>query len=614
MGISCSLKSHFSQKAYLILGFFYFFYSAAYSQNQTPIDSLELVYTMNNFEEPIRLKILQTLAADHEDPQKKLAFSIELIQTAQALDSMYYLYDGFLQKGTALRLKSDLTQALESYFQAAKIAIDTKSYRDLGIVNIAIADVYSIMGNHKNAVKYYHDAIDILREENDSILFASALENLGDEYLTVDKPDSALLIFEESGAIFRALNYEPGIGYNLGNIGIAYAEQGKDDLAKANMNEAIKILEKLEDYYPISVYLTYMSDIYFKQDDWNTALSYAHNSLDLAKRYALKEQISDSYLQISKLHEQAGNLAESHRYYKNHIAYKDSVSNIASVQQMADIRTEFEISQKQIEVDLLNEQKRNQQLIVIASVIAFVLLFLLAMGLYRRFYYIRKTNTIIADEKHRSDKLLLNILPEETAHELKQSGKVRAKKFDSVTVLFTDFKGFTHYAENLSPEKLVESVDFYFSKFDEIMEKHGLEKIKTVGDAYMCAGGLHSSTKDHAAKMVQAALEISEFVSEAKKNNKTAQTRFDIRIGINTGPVVAGVVGTKKFAYDIWGDTVNIASRMESNSEPGKINISENTYTLIKGEFDCMYRGEIEVKNIGIMKMYFVNNMKDNDA
>lgn len=607
MGYPFTVKSSFIGKAYIILGFFYFLSLSGYSQNQTPADSLEAIYTEGEYEERNRLRILKDLATTLEDPEKKLAYSIELINTAHTLDSISYLYDGFLQQGTALRLKSDLSEALESYFQAAKIAVAEKLNRELGIVNIAIADVYSIMGNHNNAVQYYHSAIDILRDEDDSLGFASALENLGDEYLIVDKPDSALLIFKESGEIFSALNYEIGIAYNSGNVGIAYAEQGKDALAEANMNKAIKILEKLEDYYPISVYLTYMSDIYLKKNDWHTALSYTEKSLVLAERYGLKEQISDANLQLSELHEQAGNSEESNKYYREHIAYKDSVNNIASVQQMSDLRADFEISQKQIEVDLLNAQKENQQIIVIATVVALGLIFLLALGLYRRYYYIQKTNSIIEEEKNRSDNLLRNILPEDTAQELKQSGKVQAKKFESITVLFTDFEGFTHYSENLSPEKLVESVDFYFSKFDEIIENHGLEKIKTVGDAYMCAGGLHSSTMDHATKMLSAALEISQFVKDAKENDDSQQASFEIRIGINTGPVVAGVVGTKKFAYDIWGDTVNIASRMESNSEPGKINISENTYELIKEQFDCEYRGDIEVKNRGSMKMYFVN-------
>ena len=142
------------------------------------------------------------------------------------------------------------------------------------------------------------------------------------------------------------------------------------------------------------------------------------------------------------------------------------------------------------------------------------------------------------------------------------------------------------------------------------MEKYGLEKIKTIGDSYMCAGGLPFATEDHAQKMVHAAFEIIAFVEASKKINGATHTHFDIRIGINTGPVVAGVVGSKKFSYDIWGDTVNVASRMESMSQPGRINISEKTYALIKNEFKCTYRGEIEAKNKGKLKMYFVNSAK----
>jgi len=598
------------RRAYLTLGFFLIVCWSLYGQGTTTLDSLESAYRQGNFQEGDRLSILKQLAIGHEDPHKKITFSSELIEAAQASDSIHYLYDGFLQKGNALRLKSDLTQALESFFQATEIAIDEKLNRQLGIVYIAIADVYSIMENHDTAINYYQIAIDILREENDSIAVGSALLNAGDEYFNQGKLDSAMIFFHESGEIFRTLNYEVGLAYNLGNIGMVYAEQGKDDSAKANMNEAINILEKLEDYYPISVYLTYISEIYLTQDDWNTALSYAQRSLELATRYGLKDQISDANLQISELYEQAGNIGESFKYYKDHTTYKDSVNNIVSVQQMANLRADFEIAQKQIEVDLLNQQKKTQRIIVIAIIIALVLIGLLALGLYKRNRFIQKTNLVIEEEKNRSENLLLNILPKQTAQELKEFGKVKANKFESVTVLFTDFEGFTHYSENLSPEELVEGVDFYYSKFDDIMEKYGLEKIKTVGDAYMCAGGLPFPTEDHASKMVSAAFEIAEFVNDSKQTTSQNGARFDIRIGINTGPVVAGVVGTKKFAYDIWGDAVNIASRMESNSKPGKINISENTYELIKGAFDCEYRGEIEVKNRGMMKMYFVNKPK----
>ena len=206
--------------------------------------------------------------------------------------------------------------------------------------------------------------------------------------------------------------------------------------------------------------------------------------------------------------------------------------------------------------------------------------------------------------------LLLNILPSDTAQELKENGKVKAKRFESVTVMFTDFEGFTSKSMGFSPERLVTSVDYYFSAFDKIIGKYGLEKIKTIGDAYMCAGGLPFPSEDHPRKVIAAAQEILEFMESVDNKNDPEIAHFETRIGINTGPVVAGVVGTRKFAYDIWGDTVNVAARMESNSKPGKINISQNTYDLVKEHYDCSFRGKIDVKNHGNMKMYYVNGRK----
>jgi adenylate cyclase len=437
------------------------------------------------------------------------------------------------------------------------------------------------------------------------------LLNAGDDYFNSGKLDSAIIYTAESALIFEKINYPIGQAYSLGNAGMIYAEQERDKLAEVNINKAIAILEELEDYYPITVYLTYMSDIYLRKNDFHTALNYAKRSLELATHYGLKEQISDANLKLSELYEQSGELATSYKYYKDHIVYRDSVKNIETVEKMADQRTNYEVSQKQTEVDLLEQRRKNQRIVTIAIASALFIIGLLAVGLYRRNKFIRKTKQIIVEERDRSDNLLLNILPEETALELKQKGKVKAKKYDAVTILFTDFKGFTSYSEKLSPEALVETIGFYFSKFDAIIEKHGLEKIKTIGDAYMCAGGLHDNEKDHASRMVLAALEIAAFVEETKNDKAASELTFDIRMGINTGPVVAGVVGTHKFAYDIWGDAVNVASRMESNSEPGKINISENTFELIKDSFDCVFRGEIEAKNRGSLKMYFVEGIKN---
>ncbi len=596
---------------YLLIGFFFGNIHITSSQDQKLVDSLTIIYQQGKLESTEKLELLRNLSFHSaNDLELSLSYADELISLSDQENNFLYLYRGYSQKGQTYRLAGDLTLALDAFFKSAKAALNLKDNAYEGGAYLTIADVYSEMGNSNNSQIYYTKSIDILRNTRDTLTLATALLNAGDEALNIKKYDTALSYFEESGLLFERANYLIGTAYNKGNIGMVYAEQGKDSLATSNINEAIVILEELEDYSPISEYLTFMSDIYLKQNDWPTALSYSQRSLVLAKKYGLKKQISESNLQLSKLYEEAGDPAASYKYYKEHILYRDSVKNIEAVQQMADQRTNYEVAQKQVEVDLADQRRKNQRNISIATAIALLLFLIMAIGLYRRNKFIRKTKQLIEEEKERSENLLLNILPEETAQELKEKGKVKAKKYDAVTVLFTDFKGFTSYSEKLSPEALVETIDFYFSKFDAIVERHGLEKIKTIGDAYMCAGGLHDNEKDHAGRMISAALEITAFVEETKNDIAASELTFDIRIGINTGPVVAGVVGTHKFAYDIWGDAVNVASRMESNSEPGKINISENTFELIKDSFDCVFRGEIEAKNRGSLKMYFVEGIK----
>jgi class 3 adenylate cyclase len=210
----------------------------------------------------------------------------------------------------------------------------------------------------------------------------------------------------------------------------------------------------------------------------------------------------------------------------------------------------------------------------------------------------------LGEEKQKSEELLLNILPNEVASELKRSGRSEARQYDHVSVIFTDFVNFTSITENMSPKELVREIDIFFKGFDAIIGKNKLEKIKTIGDAYLAVCGLPELEKNHAVHAVQAAKDIVQFIREKKKEGGL----FDIRIGINSGPVVAGIVGVKKFAYDIWGDTVNTAARMEQNSEAGKINISGSTYELVKDHFECEHRGKIAAKNKGEIDMYFVKS------
>ena len=590
----------------ICVGLFFILSIESHSQDQSKADSIKKLYWSGNFLKAEYLE-LDLISQFETNPDSSLFYADLLVEKAkyiQPVDSSFKAYRmGYLAKGNALLFKGENSEAIQSFLNSLEYSKKSRDERFIGLIKVSIADTYVIMGNDEFAELYYNEGIDILRKIPDSTNLAGALLNAGDWLITVKSFEKALLNFKESSLIYDKQKNLLGKAYNLGNIGIVYAEQNKDDLAEQNINEAITILEKLEDYYPISVYLTYLADIYAGKNNFDPAFKYAKKSLDLSKNYGLKEQISEANLKLSELHEAAGNENLALGYFKDYIVYRDSIRNVEEVQKISNAMTKQAMTERDLEF-----QKRKNQRIALWSALGILLLIgFLAVNLFKQNRFVKKTNIVIANEKQRSDELLLNILPEDTAKELKDKGSVEAKKYEAVTVFFSDFKGFTKYAENLSPETLVKTIDHYFSKFDSIIEKYGLEKIKTIGDAYMAAGGLNHNNEDHAKNMILAAQEMIDFVFKTKHDKNTDST-FDIRIGINTGPVVAGVVGTKKFAYDIWGDTVNIAARMESSSEPGRINISEDTYKLIKDDFNCNFRGKLAVKNRGELNMYFVNS------
>ncbi|MEM7184814.1 MAG: adenylate/guanylate cyclase domain-containing protein [Spirochaetota bacterium] len=230
------------------------------------------------------------------------------------------------------------------------------------------------------------------------------------------------------------------------------------------------------------------------------------------------------------------------------------------------------------------------------------------------YFFWKETNSSeekIIQEQEKSDKLLLNILPTEIAQELKEQGYTKPKLYSSVSVVFTDFVGFTSIAEKLSPQDLVSELDRCFSHFDSIIKKYNLEKIKTIGDSYMAAGGIPLENKTHCIDCVLAAMEIQSFMARMQKIKQEQQSDYwQLRLGIHTGPLVAGVVGEMKFAYDVWGDTVNTASRMESSSVSGEINISQSVYEVTKDLFVCEHRGKIAAKRKGNVDMYFIKGIR----
>ncbi len=588
------------QAYFFIMGLLFTIFSPCFSQDQRIADSLTLIYRKNYLKGAEKLELLRNLAFNElNNTEQALRYAEELIQLSKIAKQDLYLYRGYVQKGYRKRILGIMDEALQAYFNALKVARHIKYTQGIGATYGAIADTYSMSNNPTVAKSYYKKAIESLKFSDQSIAIATTFLNAGDEFYTTNSYDTALIYFKESARIFEKLDYPSGKAYSLGNIGMVYAKTGKHQLAERNINEAVKILELAEDHQPICDYLLSMVEIYQAKKDQTRALDYAARSLKLAEAYGLKEQISNASLSLSELYENQGNSQASLRYYKNHVAYRDSVNNLKSVQAMADLRTDFEVSEKQAEVDLLNEQKRNQRNRMIGLSIILGLISLLLGALY--WFY-----RAISREHKVSESLLLNILPVETAQELKRKGKVDAVKIDQVTVLFTDFVEFSKRAEHIEPDLLVRSIDFYFKQFDEITTRYGLEKIKTIGDAYMCASGLPTPNQASAKEVVRAAQEMLEVVQAALGSDDDL-VHFEIRIGIHTGPVVAGIVGIKKWQYDIWGDTVNIAARMESASKPGRINLSESTFQEIQDEFPCEYRGEIEVKNRGALRMYFLS-------
>jgi adenylate cyclase len=252
--------------------------------------------------------------------------------------------------------------------------------------------------------------------------------------------------------------------------------------------------------------------------------------------------------------------------------------------------------------------------VVLASLFVWAIYNHLNLSFARKLYsleqIINKRTEDLIIEKEKTEALLANVLPKNTASEIMEKGKATKIKYNFVTVLFSDIQGFTKIAEEMNPEILIDELDKFFFYFDSVVEKFGIEKIKTIGDAYMCAGGIPEKNRTNPVEVILAALEMKGYMNKLKATSEIEGMKYwDIRIGVHTGTVVAGVVGQKKLSYDIWGDTVNTASRMESSGEAGKINISGTTYEFVKEFFSCEYRGKMPVKYKGELEMYFVNGI-----
>ncbi|MEA5461116.1 adenylate/guanylate cyclase domain-containing protein [Arcicella sp. LKC2W] len=525
--------------------------------------------------------------------------------------------------------------------------------------------VYYYLGNYPKALEYYKQAVIVQEELGDKKITAALTKNIGGIYSKVEDYINAMKYFNSAFLIYKSLNDEKAIAQCLNSMGFVYSRQSNYKKAFENLSQALTIADKEKDKQIKVEVLSNLGELFYKQSDFKKALSYYNICLKDSKEINSLQYKSDSHIAIGNIYHQIGKNKESvdkckvglsiaeklgavsvekdaceclYKSYKslgkNQLAltyyekvniFEDSLHSEETSSRMMNM--EFQKQQlvdsiayvkKQNLIDLKHKEevqkKEKQRNIIIVS-----LLFMLVVagGLWSSLNFVRKSREALRIEKDRSEELLLNILPAEIADELKEKGSVNAQEFNLVSILFTDFKSFTQTAEKMTPQSLVEEINVCFKAFDLIVEKYKVEKIKTIGDAYMAAGGIPHPDENSTKNIVLAGLEMQEFVTKRVIENEQKQIPFfEMRLGIHAGPIVAGIVGVKKFQYDVWGDAVNTASRIESNGMVGKVNISETLYDLIKDDecFTFEYRGNIHAKGKGEIKMYFVEKKKPMNA
>lgn len=517
-----------------------------------------------------------------------------------------------------------------------------------------LANTFLVRNMSTEALKYYFTALPIKEQIQDSIGISSIYTNIGITYRYLNDFENALIYYQKGLEYTIGLGKDPSLDYH--NISLCYNQTQKYELAIVNELKALNgflavedtseaidcyiglglnyqaidsidqalynynLAEELSEKYDRRVasgdlYVN-MAGAYRLKGNPEKALIYAQKGLELTKESdkSLFDWHKNALKEMSKINAQLGRMEEAYRYHVQYVQLKDSLLNEEKIREAAEKELTYVYEKEQFEDSLIHIQEirqeqlktENQKKLNVLFLILGGLLFITVIVVAVAYRNKRKSNRIISEEKQRSEELLLNILPSETAEELKAQGYSKPKPYDQVTVLFTDFKGFTMIAEKLSAEELVSEIDYCFKAFDEILGKYSIEKIKTIGDAYMCVGGLPTANQTHPRDVVNAAIDIRDWMLNYYQERKNeGRIAFEIRIGVHTGPVVAGIVGLKKFAYDIWGDTVNTAARMESSGAVGKVNVSGYTRELLTNNFDFEHRGKIEAKNKGYIDMYF---------
>jgi adenylate cyclase len=591
-----------------------------------------------------------------KEPDKAIAIAQEAREISKELNYQKGEATALKNIGIVYYMQQNYVATLNNWMESLEIFKAAKD--DNGIANLLnnIAAVYKDQGVDEKALSYALESLTYAEKLNDSLRLTSSLVTIASIHHNKKDPRSL-------GYLIKALKYssKDGLGVLYGNIGEVNFDLG-EAVEKRNHDSATMYFLQALNYYELSVKADQQSvsaafsyngigKVNFKFDQMDAAIASHQKALSIAstledswnafkayqgianasfksknnavafenynKALPLAEKVNNT--DIADLYRDMAGAYQTVGDYKNALSYQQKLNEKQLEIYNADIKKKLGIidiqsnlEKQQSELAIVTKQKQIEQQQKTGFAIGLGLLCIIAIILFRNFKAKVKINKVLDKQNAEIEGLLLNILPAEVAKELQVNGTSVPKQHDDVAVLFTDFKGFTNIADRMSPQDLVSQLSECFVAFDSIIDKYGLEKIKTIGDAYMCAGGIPSKGEKNTYRIVKAAIEIQQWVEQNNmKRVRNNLEPWDIRIGVHTGPLVAGVVGKKKYAYDIWGTTVNIASRMESNGEPGKVNISAAAYQLVKEDFECVYRGKITAKNIGDIDMYFVDKELD---
>jgi len=544
--------------------------TSVHALGQTPEETEAALDSVNNKKE--QYIILLKAASDQFRyyPEESLDFAERAIQLSKDLNDRRRGAEAYSVKGFILINQNKFSQAPDPLLKAIRLRMryvkrevgqNKKLAQDYNFLGIA----YSRTGENEKADKAYQSQLKYALASPSNVERAKAAQNVGQSYL-------------------RKKNYKEAL--NL-------LKQAKVFAEKANLKRTLADIEK---------------DIATANDLLQSSLSAQEYQRELNAVSSVIDNVQDSLTTAIETNEV---LMSEKEYLELETAKKEAELNAEKEAKRFAEREKKRIEQEKLALEALQEvRNRNFQIILLASIFGGILLLWIALTMWQRAIERKKAQEEIQQEKERADRLLENILPARIAQELKEKNLVEPVEHQKVTIMFTDFKSFTRLAAGMSPKELLEQLEYAFHNFDIITTKYGLEKIKTIGDAYMAVAGLVREDPYQGINAVAAGMEMQEFMNRWNaEQRQRGEQEWKLRVGIHTGKVVAGVIGEKKFAYDVWGDDVNVASRMESSSEPGKVNISEATFQEVSPYIQVEPKRTVPIKNKGDIGMYFVKRI-----